>query len=578
MTIQDLRRPSTFESSVDTTILVEESVVTMADGTALHATVTRPDTDLQVPAIVIRTPYLPFTAVELDAVAIARRGAAVVIQSTRGTGPSDGDFEPFVSEASDGADTAAWCRAQPWSNGRLGSIGRSYLALTQLFTAAADATGVEAMGLEVCPGDPYDFVYRGGALFHGMLVYWALRHARASIERRASHGLDMDADRREWASAMDNFDQTLTTTPLTEIPTLAEHFPTWNSWLEHPQRDQWWERRNRPGSHGTSVPALYVGGWHDIFISDTVREFHANTHPHSRLLIGPWAHTANAAALGQTNYGYNASAAAADITREQVDFVLAHLTDTTLDSAPRSTIRVFVMGGANTWSDETEWPPHRARPTRFYLHPTGELADNAPIRATTTHRFTHDPHDPVPTVGGANFFLGSDGGYCTGQQDQRPLDPRTDILRYTTRSFENDMDILGAIEATLFVSSTAPSSDWAVKLVDIDPQGRALNIVDGITRIGPSDNQYDSPEAEHTSTRVEVLVGETAYRIKAGHRIRLDISGSNFPRYDRNPGSAGLPGLVSLDGFRTIDQSVLIGNESASSVTLPLAPPKVGAP
>ncbi|MBM7244247.1 CocE/NonD family hydrolase [Rhodococcus fascians] len=568
MTLQDLRRPDTMDASVRFKIVVEDAFFVMSDGTSLHATVTRPDTHLRVPVIVIRTPYLPFTAVQLDTIAIARRGAAVVVQSTRGTGQSEGEFEPFVHEVQDGVDTAAWCRTQPWSNGRLGSLGRSYLALTQLYTVAGEPHGVEAMGLEVCSGDPYDFVYRGGALFHGMLVYWAMRHANASIERRASQGQDMTDDRLEWDAAMDDFGATVATTPLTDVPTLAKHFPTWQKWLEHPERDQWWARASRPEPRETGVPALYVGGWHDIFLADTVREFRANRHPDSRLIIGPWAHTANGSVLGQANYGYRASADAAEIIREQVDFVLSRITDTVQDTAPHSKVRVFVMGGANSWSDETVWPPRRARDTEFFLHPDGVLVTDPGVAIEGVDSFIHDPHDPVPTVGGANFFLGSDSGYCTGQQDQGVLDARTDILRYTSSPFEHNTDILGAVHATLFVTSTAPSSDWAVKLIDIDRNGRALDIVDGIVR---TPLPLDTTDASSGMTRVSVDVGDTAYRVLAGHRIRVDISGSNFPRFDRNPGTDGLPGMIPADEFRTAEQSVLVAAGAASFVTVPLS-------
>ncbi|MBY4039175.1 CocE/NonD family hydrolase [Rhodococcus fascians] len=574
MTLQDLRHPETVDTSVRLDILIEEASVEMSDGTSLHATITRPDTPQRLPVIVIRTPYLPFTAVQLDTIAIARRGAVVVVQSARGTGLSEGEFEPFVHEVQDGVDTAAWCRTQPWSNGRLGSIGRSYLALTQLYTVAGESHGIEAMGLEVCPGDPYDFVYRGGAFFHGMLVYWAMRHAYASIERSASQGEDMTVDRLEWATAMDNFGRTVATTPLTEVPTLAKHFPTWQKWLEHPERDQWWARGSRPEPRETEVPALYVGGWHDIFLADTVREFRANSHPDSRLIVGPWAHTASGSILGQANYGYRASADAAEIIREQVDFVLSRLTDTVRDGPTRNTVRVFVMGGANRWSDEMEWPPRRARDTEFYLHADGGLDTDPAVDVDAVHRFHHDPHDPVPTVGGANFFLGSDSGYCTGQQDQGVLDARTDILRYTSSPFEYDTDILGSVHATLFVASSARSSDWAVKLVDVDRHGRALDIVDGIVRTRLPLDAIDTPSG---MTRVAVDVGDTAYRVRAGHRIRVDISGSNFPRFDRNPGTEGLPGMIPAEEFRTAEQSLSVAAGAASFVTVPLARVEVGA-
>jgi putative CocE/NonD family hydrolase len=545
----------------------------MPDGVRLHSTVTRPDVPYPVPAVLVRTPYLPFTPVELDVVGIAARGVAVVVQSVRGTGASEGEFEPFVHEADDGAAAVAWCAAQPWSNGRVGTSGRSYLALTQTYAAARYPDAITAMALDVVPGRPYDWVYPGGAFLQGMVMFWSMRHAHAAMARAEAAGADVEADQAAWRQQVASLYEVSGTIPSASMPLLDRYFPTWRRWLEHPRDDDWWRARDRPGGLHTGVPALYVGGWHDLFLAGTLDAFTANSHPDSRLIVGPWAHTAKGSALGQVYYGFEASAAAADVDRQMIDFVLERLQgERTVPGHPR--VRIFVMG-ANRWRDAHHWPPHDVTPLVLFPQLDGRLTPTAPTETGELH-FEFDPRDPVPTVGGANFFIGSDGGYLTGQWDQRELDGRRDILRFTSDPLTTDVEVIGRVIATIHAATSAASTDWTAKLVDVHPDGRALNVVDGIRRMHAADTGSEDIEPD-ALVEVEITLGDTAQLFGRGHRIRLDISSSNYPRFDRNPGTSAHLGTAPPETYQIAQQRVVIKHGRPARLTLPVisepAPP-----
>ena len=542
----------------------EDAWVPMSDGVRLHAIVTRPDVPYPVPVVLIRTPYLPFTPVALDLVAVAGRGVAVIVQSTRGTGRSEGEFDPFQHEAGDGAETVAWCAAQPWSNGKVGTLGRSYLALTQQYTSAVRPDAITAMALEVVPGRPYDWVYPGGAFLYGMLLYWAMRHARAGMARAAAAGADVTADQAAWQQQMTDFDQALNTGLDTRNRLLDKYFPTWRQWLEHPRDDDWWAARDRPGGLSTDVPALYVGGWHDLFLSGTLDAFNANTHPHSRLVVGPWAHTAKGSALGPVNYGFDASAAAIDLDGQMIDFVLSHLGGEPRPRRPR--VSFFVMG-ANHWRQTSHWPPPGTNPKLLFPHPGGSLSPTPPADHHALN-YVSDPLDPVPTLGGANFFIGSDGGYLTGQWDQRDLDGRNDVLRFATDPLAVDLEVIGRVSLTLRCSTSIPSTDWTAKLIDIHPDGRAYNIVDGIRRVHHGTPAQDTGMTD--PAEVEIVLGDTAQLFRRGHRIRLDIANSNYPRFDRNLGTMPVTSGLSDESNRVVHHRVVLDPNDPVMLTIPV--------
>ena len=547
--------------------------VPMGDGQTLSTEVWRPRGRGPVPAIVVRSPYDDHVArATLDAVRAIREGFAVVIQQVRGTGASDGRFEPWVDEADDGAATIAWCARQPWCNGVVGTLGLSYLAHVQLYAASRAPAPLRAMVMEVAPRQPYDLTYVGGALALGSSLGWSLAQAAQVVRRKVARGEVPATELQLVAETLDP-SANLLGGSLREIELLSRHFPAWEAWLDHPARDQWWGARALGPL--PSLPVMYVGGWSDIFLRGTLDNWAAGPrHPGSRLVIGPWGHSVRSSALGEVDYGIAASGLAGDLMGRELAFLDRHLNaaDAETGSADddASPIRIFVMG-ANTWRDETAWPPPAARPTDFFLHAGGRLSRDSPRADAEPARFVFDPHDPVPTIGGRNLLSDSEAAYQVGSWDQASLDQRRDILRFVTEPLTAPVEVTGELTVTLWASTTAADTDWTAKLIDVHPDGRALNVADGIVRATGLRGADRAGRVEPGRPDAYTIdLAATAQLFAAGHRIRLDISSSNFPRFDLNPGTGASMADAGADSYVQARQTVYLDSARASRVTLPL--------
>jgi putative CocE/NonD family hydrolase len=533
--------------------------IPVRDGTVLRADIVRPDIERPVPVVLLRSPYPAAVAhAQLDPLLAARSGFAVVLQSVRGTGPSGGHFDPWAHEVADGADTVGWCAGQPWSNGRVGMFGGSYLGHVQLFAASAAPPALVAIAPTVVPSHAYDLTYEGGVLLLGSTLNWVLDRARDVALGRTPANTRTDDAR--------SFDDLVRTTPLSDLTPGMAPLTMWQDWLDHPAHDGWWQARDvgdRP-----ALPALFRTGWWDLFLAGTLTEWARGVrHPSSRLIIGPWSHLNESDAHGEVRYGPSASAAAQDLTGLALNFLGHHLDDRPLADGPP--VRLFVMG-SNVWRDEDSWPPRAVR-RRLYLHPAGRLSARPPDPDAPAARFRFDPLDPVPTVGGRNLLPGSAGGYQTGPAEQSMLDGRDDILRYLGDPLPAELTVIGGLAVTLHVATTAADSDWTAKLVDVRPDGRAFNVADGIIRARfRNGTQTSEPVAPGTVHRVDIDLAATAYTFQAGHRIRLDVSSSNFPRFDRNPGTGGTSADIAEVDFVVMRQTVFLDAARPSWLDLPV--------
>lgn len=554
------------------TVTEHDVAVPLRDGTVLRAVVSRPDVDHPVPVLLMRSPYpLEGTRLDVDPWAVLRRGLALVRVSHRGTGASEGGFEPWVDDADDGADVLAWCAAQEWSTGDVVTHGRSYLAQTQLFAASRRPPALRAMGLGVCPGDGYDVLHQGGAVVLGSGLGWALMQAGARFARAVARGEGDPADLVEWEATVRDLDTVLARGPL-DVPVLDRGLAGWRAWVQRPARDVWWERR--AVGDRDPVPAFFVGGWHDIFVRGTLAEFARSRHPRSRLVVGPWGHGPGGSALGEVVYGFGAGAQAIGLDDEVLDFLAAHAhgrAETLDEPAP---VRLHLMG-ADEWVATTAWPPPESVERPWYLHPHGRLAPEPPRAGAGTVTFVHDPADPVPTVGGANLFLHGDAAGGTGAWDQRAKDGRDDVVRFVSEPLAEDLDVVGVVRLELVASTTAVDADWCATLVDVHPDGRALNVVDGVVRarFAESDTRERllEPGVPH---RLVVEVGPTAQRFAAGHRIRVDVAGSNHPRFDVNPGTGGTWAVTPPDEYVVGRQTLHLDASLPTRLVLPVLPPR----
>ena len=552
--------------------LTEHDVpVPMRDGAILRAIVTRPADGRPAPVVLVRTPYpLAESRAEIDAIGVAQRGLVLVLQSVRGTGRSDGEFSPWIHEAEDGFDSIAWCSALPWSDGNVATLGRSYLAQAQVLAAGERPAALRAMALDVVGDDPYEVQWRNGALGLGASLGWSVAMAGISLERAEARGEDVRAERSVWLAAMNDMPAVYRRTPLADFGGLERHMPGWLDLLAHPTRDAWWQAAVPPERE--PLPTIIVAGWHDLFIAGSLRQFAiAARNAASRLIVGPWSHTSAQSALGDVYYGAMASAAAQGLDARRLDFLDAHLRGA---DTGRGGVHLFVMG-ANQWRDFDSWPPAPSRDLELFLRPGGRLAegpagaaaDGGEVQPST---FVFDPRDPVPTVGGANLMAWADAMDGSGACDQRQLDGRADILRFATEPLGDAFEVIGSVRLTLFAATSAVDTDWTGKLVDVYPDGRAFNVVDSIVRARLRDASHEAPLQPDRPHEFTFELGPTAQRFAAGHRIRLDISSSNFPRFDRNPGTGGSSATAPEATFISARQSVFHDAAHPSRLTLPV--------
>jgi uncharacterized protein len=549
----------------------------MRDGVQLRANVYRPP-EGRWPVLLTRLPYgkdLPGATSALDPVQAARRGYVVIIQDTRGRFASEGEFRPFETEAEDGVDTIAWAAEQPYSDGQVGMYGLSYFGFTQWSAALQQPPALKAIVPGITWSDPLNgLAFRGGALELGTAAHWGLQMGFDQLVRQ--HSGDPRALGAAFVSLAQEIDA-LGPSGYASLP-LAEFAPL----RRQPVLPSFFDRVRRPmdpaaldvltieGKHDRiQAPSFNVGGWFDIFLADTLAHFAAMRalgRP-TRLLIGPWSHVNYRNPVGELDFGYGAQASfinlQIDLGRLQLRWFDHWLKGTDSGMLAEAPVRLFVMG-ANTWRDENEWPLARAAETPFYLRANGGLSTQAPD-AEQPDRYTYDPANPAPTYGGALLMAPE---FPAGPVDQRRIEARPDVLTYTTEPLERDTEVTGPISVQLWACSSAPDTDFVARLVDVYPDGRAYNLTDGIIRARYRDGLKEALLEAGQPYCMKIDLWATSNVFKAGHRIRLQVTSSNFPRWDRNP-NTGHP-LGQDAELRTADQTILHDGEHPSHVLLPL--------
>jgi uncharacterized protein len=564
-------------------IVVEKNVeAKMRDGVILRADVYRPDTAERLPALLQRTPYSKNPGREDNQFRrLAAHGYVVVVQDTRGRYMSDGVARPH-DEGQDGYDTVEWAAKLPWVNGRVGSFGGSYSATTQLISAPLRPPHLVAIFPSSSYNSRYDMVFQGGAFYLADGLSWNLGQG-ADVRRRVLHP---DAN-RDGAIGMDQGERQMFANnwlwhvPLNTIDAmeLRRFSPAYFEMLKHPSYDEYWKTFDIEMRHGEfEVPAYHFTGWYDTLLSGTLRNYaglrrNARTErarSGQRLVVGPWTHsrpTPASTKIGDVDYGPNAGFPTEALMFDWFDYWLKDAPTNVLSRAP---VRLFVMG-ANVWRDEQEWPLARAAATPFYFHSGGRantlegdgVLTNAKPSEERADKYVYDPWNPVST--------GQRGGYSRIPTDQRDLERRQDILVYTTAPLTAPIEVTGPIEVRLWAASSATDTDFTAKLVDVFPDGTARALNDGILRA-----RYRCGKTAPvllTSGQAEELtidVGATSNLFAAGHRIRVEISSSNFPRFDRNPNTGTAFGESAE--LRRAEQTILHDAQHPSRIVLPVVP------
>lgn len=581
-------------------VIIEYDVpARMRDGVTLRATIYRPAGEGRWPVLLTRLPYgMTVGAAAMDPAPVARRGYVVIIQDTRGRGTSEGEWIPFVHEPEDGVDTVAWAAQLPYSTGEVGMYGGSYFAFTQWAAAIHQPSALKAIVPAFTWNDPYNGVsFRKGALELGAAGAWQLMMEVEVILKR--HSDDPQAQGKAFdllVQEIDAMDSSgYASLPLNAFAPFKRHdaAPYFFEGVKHPMdRAQPLVRSMHilGHHHKVIVPSLNVGGWYDAFLQDTLTNFRIMREEggtpeaqQSKLVIGPWSHGGFANPVGEVNFGFRAGAGLIDLKTDLgslqmrwFDHWLKGIDTGLLKEAP---IQLFVMG-ANVWRAEYEWPLARAEETRYYLqsdghantlHGDGTLTTHVPAAAhTTSDQYDYDPVNPVPTRGGALLMTGE---YRGGPYDQHPLEDREDVLVYTSDVLAADVEVTGPIKVHLWAISSVPDTDFVARLIDVHPDGYARNLTDGIVRARYRHfEQGEQPSLIEPGQayEYEIDLWSTSNLFQAGHRIRLDVTSSSFPRWDRNPNTGHDFGADAE--LAVAHQTILHDSAHPSFIVLPIVP------
>lgn len=508
-------------------VLVEKNVkVAMSDGIKLSAQLYHPPGDGPWPVIVNRLPY-GHKSVEVIVKNFAGAGYAVFVQDTRGRYGSEGGsekFYPFMCERNDGRETLAWIEKQPWCNGKIGTWGGSYHGFTQ-WSLAASNPNLDAMAPLITSTDLYRWHYMGGAFRYEMMLSWG----KKNLYRESNDLAGVSK-------------KTFFHLPLIEADDKAEsNWPWFDDVMSHPVRDEFWEPlRFTDNINEVNAPALLVSGWYDIFNTDQIRDFEiwqkrGAGAPKANLVVGPWNHMFYNTNLKNVEWGWkDAYEKVVGPCMKWYDRWLRDIHNGVDEEPP---VRIFVMG-ENRWRNFNTWPPEGVVETNLFMHSAGaansskgdgKLSFEKPDGDQPPDAYDYDPADPAPTKGGPGLIP-----WRAGPADQSKNERRDDVLVFSTDALDEPITVIGPVGVVLYASTSEVDTDFTAKLVDVYPDGKAIIVCEGILR-----GRYREGGAAKLLTPGKIYewkidLGYTALRFNPGHRVRLEISSSNFPRFDRN--------------------------------------------
>ncbi len=533
----------------------------MRDGTRLYADVYRPKAGKN-PAIVTRIPYLKETDRFVEkARYFASVGYAYVVQNVRGRGNSEGRFYPFFNEAADGYDTLTWAASQQWCDGTVGTIGASYGAWTQWLCAAARPPNLAAMIVEASPPDFCQCLpYQGGALSLPMLLWLVQLDGK----------LDQDITPINW-------DYVLRQRPLRKLDILCgRRIQAWQDWLTHDREDEYWlQVKFSRAFHSIRVPVFHISGWYDDVLTGTLLNYEGmlaspenGSNRLQKMLIGPWPHRINTTSrFGTIDFGENGIIDLFEVQRRWFDHWLKQRSAC---MPPEPPVQFYVMG-PNAWSYDNSWPPTRTVIAPFYLHSRGKsntsggdgLLDQEFPGAEPADEYVYDPYNPVP-------FL-KDPGWLQvgGPDDYSEVEKREDVLVYSSPPLEEDIQIAGPLIVKLFASTSAVDTDFVARVLDAMPSGFVMRLNDGIVR-ARFRCSLANPAAIRPGVVHEYTIDcwATSYVFRKGHRIRVEISSSIFPKFDPNL-NTGRPTGEATEGVRAV-QTIFHNREYPSRLLLPV--------
>jgi len=560
--------------------------VKMRDGITLRADIYRPKADGKFPVLLQRTPYNKDGGVSFGFKAAAR-GYVVIFEDVRGRYSSEGEWYTFKNEPNDGYDTVEWAAALPYSDGRVGMFGGSYVGATQMLAAIAHPPHLAGICPVVTASNYHEnWTYTGGAFAQWFNEDWTSGLAQNTYERLVGHQNDPVGG--------------LWKVPLTDYPILnlekrpdlgsnASVAPYYLDWLAHPSYDDYWKSISiEEHFSDITVPALHVAAWYDLFLGGSLRNYegirdHGGTEAARKgqqLVVVIGGHSGPMPKVGDVDFGSNAKEPEDEWELSWYDYLFKGVKNQFASGKP---VKIFVMG-ANEWRDESDWPVPEAKSTKYYLHSGGKansMRGNGTLSATApgkeaADQFVYDPANPVPTIGGP--LCCEPQRWPTGPRDQRPAEARDDVLVYSTAPMAEDVDVTGPVSLELYAKSSAVDTDFTAKLVDVWPNGFAQNLTEGIIRARYRDSR-EKPELMNPGQvyKLTIDMWATSNVFKKGHVLRLEVSSSNFPRFDRNLNNGAVRYVKSSEApstFVSATNVVLHDVEHPSALVLPIVPGK----
>ncbi|MGA8440055.1 MAG: CocE/NonD family hydrolase [Candidatus Sulfotelmatobacter sp.] len=554
------------------------------DGVTLRADIYRPSSPDKFPVILVRTPYDKSADWAVAPVfKMVPRGYVVIIQDVRGRYTSEGEWYPFRHEQADGYDAVEWAAALPYSDGKVGMMGASYVGATQMLAAIAQPPHLTAIAPNMTASNYHDgWAYQSGAFEQWFDENWTSQLAQNTLQRLISQN----------SNALVG----VPTLPLADYPVFnfghlpadaqltAAIAPYYLDWLAHPDYDDYWKQWSIEENFSRiAVPMLQVGGWYDIFNAGTLRNYmgakaHAATAARTQqhLLIEIGGHAGFGRRIGDVDFGPHAMENGyTDVILDWYDFLFKGIKNQFATDKP---VKLFVMG-ANEYRQEDDWPPPQARSTKYFLHSAGKanslrgdgsLSISAP-KSEPADSYLYNPTNPAPTVGGP---LCCDEVHMEpGPRDQRTVENRDDVLVYSTGALAGDLEITGPVTADLFVKSSVVDTDFTAKLVDVAPDGFAQDLTEGILRmryrVSPERASLMNPGQIY---EISLDLWATSNVFLRGHSLRLEISSSNFPRFDRNLNTG--EEIKFARTFVSASNTILHDAQHPSSLVLPVMPSK----
>lgn len=552
----------------------------MRDGTELATDVYLPLNDGKYPTILNRTPY-DKANYELNVahlIKYAQQGYAVVTQDVRGRYGSSGELYAFINEYNDGTDCIEWITEQPWYNGKIGGVGGSYVALTQWQAAQQVGNKFSALLTQVGYSNTYhNWVYTGGAFQLAFNLSWGL-----AISARTHQRVFM------YSPPGINQADLFYHLPLIDIPKKAGRISKhWNDWISHPSYDNYWKNLKPIDENYSSIdtPVLNIGGWYDVFLQGNLNNFMGvqkygktkKTRESQKLIVGPWIHNygnyGSEMVTIKTDFGINSLLDLKSEEKKWYDYWLKGIDNGIMDE-PK--VKIFVMG-INKWREAETWPLPNTKYTPYYIHSKGNanslfgdgLLNTEKPGKEKTDKYIYDPEHPVITTGGSTCCSEDTVATSLGPKDQRQNEARPDVLVYSTEILEENIEVTGPIKATIYASSDVKDTDFTVKLVDVYPDGYAMNVAQGIQRARYRES-WENPSLIEPNKiyKYDIDLWSTSNCFQKGHKIRIEISSSNFPQFDRNPNTGNIFGMDSE--MNIANQTIYHDEKFPSFILLPI--------